>query len=195
MEVVMASNLISQYDGAGHFASNLAFEVQRTNHFELVLHLDSVFPDGGSDEISKHIRLSTKEVSAPKVTSEAINLKHGNETIKVASAPTFGDLSLTVYDTIGKDQVNLLQSWFDKVFDHNTKLMGNVSKYKATGTLYMYSPDCQVIRKWNLSGVWPREFGPASSFSYDSTEAQTITLELSVDRYYEEIEKNEYPKS
>mgnify|MGYP003447426473 CR=1 FL=1 len=188
------SNLISQYDGAGHFANNLAFEVQRTNHFEIVLNLDSVFP-GASDDISKHIRLSTKEVSAPKITSEAIQLKHGNETIKVASAPTFGDLTLTVYDTIGKDQVNLLQSWFDKVFDHGSKLMGNVKDYKATGTLYMYSPDCEVIRKWHLEGVWPREFGPASSFSYDSAEAQTITLELSVDRYHESIEKNEYPTS
>lgn len=187
----MASNLISKYDGAGHFADNLAFEVQRTNHFEIVLHLDTVFPDK-SDTVSKHIRLSTKEVSTPKITSEAISLKHGNETIKVASAPTFGDLTLTVYDTIGQDQVNLLQSWFDKVFDHESKLMGNVKNYKTTGTLYMYSPDCKVIRKWELSGVWPREFGPASSFSYDSAEAQTITLELSVDRYFEVIEKNEY---
>lgn len=190
----MASNLISKYDGAGHFASDLAFEVQRTNHFEIVLNLDEALPDV-SDDIATHIRLSTKEISAPKVTSEAIQLKHGNETIKVASAPTFGDLTLTVYDTIGKDQVNLLQSWFDKVFDHDSKLMGNVRNYKVTGTLYMYSPDCKVIRKWNLFGVWPREFGPASSFSYDSAEAQTITLELSVDRYYEVVEKNEYPKS
>lgn len=183
----MASNVIGkEYSSAGHFASQLNFEVQRTNHFEIVLNLGEVLDKDASD-IAEHIRLSTKEVSPPKVTSEAIQLKHGNETIKVASAPTFDDLTITVYDTIGKDQVNILQSWFDKVFHHETKLMGLVSKYKVSGTLYMYSPDCSIVRKWNLYGVWPRSFGAASSFSYDSTEAQTITLELSVDRYYEEI--------
>lgn len=186
----MAENILGKkYGNASHFANDFAYEVQRTNHFEILLDLGRIFPDNSTD-IETHIRLSTKEVSAPKVTSEAINLKHGNDTIKVASAPTYGDLTLTVYDTIGRDQVNVLQSWFDKVFDHGSRLMGRVTDYKVTGTLYMYSPDCTVIRKWHLEGVWPREFGPANSFSYDSTEAQTITLELSVDKYHEELDKN-----
>lgn len=188
MEVVMKPHVAgTEYGNASHFATELNYEVQRTNHFEIVLNLGEVL-DKDASNIEDHIRLSTKEVSAPKVTSEAIQLKHGNDTVKVASAPTFEDLTITVYDTIGKDQINILQTWFDKVFDHGSRLMGLVSKYKVSGTLYMYSPDCSIIRKWTLFGVWPRSFGAASSFSYDSTEAQTITLELSVDRYYEELE-------
>lgn len=188
----MASDIIGKkYDNASHFADNPSFEVQRTNHFEILLHLDRVFENDKSykgDVVATHIRLSTKDVSAPKVSSEAIQLKHGNDTVKVASAPTFEDLTITVYDTIGQDQINVLQAWFDKVFDHNTRLMGQVSAYKANGTLYMYSPDCKVVRKWDLQGIWPRSYGVANNFSYDSTEAQNVTLELSVDRYYEEKE-------
>lgn len=176
---------IGIYGDAGHFASREDFEVQRTNHFEVVLDLPSTMGTD-KDAISEHIRLSTKEVTAPKVTAQQLTLKHGNDTVKVAAAPEFDDLSITVYDTIGRDQVNTLQSWFDKVFDHKTRLMGLVSQYKAHGTLYMYSPDCKIIRKWDLQGVWPKSYGMASSFSFDSAEAQTITLELSVDRYYED---------
>lgn len=186
MEVVMAKSIAGAgYGGAGHFANEFAYEVQRTNHFEISLNLSGIIGDGTNSET--HIRLSTKDVSAPKISSEAIPLKHGNETVKVASAPSYEDLQITVYDTIGVDQINVLQTWFDKVFDHNKKIMGRVTDYKTQGTLYMYSPDCTVIRQWNLFGVWPRSFSQANNFSYDSTEAQTITLELSVDRFYEEL--------
>lgn len=179
------------YLDASHFATDSNFEVQRTNHFEIVLDLkDLVDIKGeGGEAYSDHIRMSTKSIGAPKITAEAIELKHGNDTVKVASRPTYEDLQITVYDTLGRDQVTVLQSWFDMVFDHKSKLMGMVSKYKTNGTLYMYSPDCTVIRKWVLEGVWPKDFGQASEFSFDSTEAQTVQFTLSVDRYHEEIVK------
>jgi hypothetical protein len=182
----MAEVAGKEYTHAGHFATQTNFEVQRTNHFEIVLDLDKILSGEGAD-VAEHIRLSTKDVSTPKISSEAIPLKHGNDTVKVAAAPTYDDLTITVYDTIGRDQVNTLQKWYNKVFDYDTKLMGLVSQYKASGTLYMYSPDCSIIRKWTLEGVWPRSFGMGESFSFDSANAQTVTLELSVDRYHEEV--------
>lgn len=175
-----------QYTSAGHFASQTNFEVQRTNHFEVVIDLNSILPNG--QDVSEHIRLSVKSISAPKVTSEAITLKHGNDTVKVAAAPTYDDLTLTVYDTIGRDQINTLQSWYTKVFDWDSKLMGLVSDYKTSAVLYMYSPDCSKIRKWILEGVWPKSFGTSDNFDFDNAAAQTVTLELSVDRYHEEVE-------
>lgn len=173
-----------QYTSAGHFATNTQFEVQRTNHFEIVLDLSKVLDN--SDVVSEHIRLSTKDVSAPKINSEPIQLKHGNDTVKVAAAPSYDDIDITVYDTIGQDQLAILQEWYNKVFNWDTKLMGMVSAYKASGVLYMYSPDCTVIRKWILEGVWPKSFGTANGFSFDNAEAQTVSLSLSVDRYHEE---------
>ena len=178
------------YADASHFANNPNFEVQRTNHFEIVIDLGALNLTGeGGDAYADHIRMSTKAIQQPKVSSESIPLKHGNDTVKVAAAPQFEDLQVTVDDTLGRDQIDVLQRWFDKVFDHQTKLMGMVSAYKTNGVLYMYSPDCSVIRKWILQGVWPKDYGQASEFSFDSAEAQTITFTLSCDRYYEEKEK------
>ncbi len=176
------------YADASHFASESGnFEVQRTNHFEVVLDLGKLGLSGGQgDVLSDHIRMSAKSIGTPKVSAEPIELKHGNDRVKVAAAPTFEDLTLTVYDTIGRDQIDVLQQWFGRIFNRESKLMGMVSDYKTNGTLYMYSPDCSLIRKWNLQGVWPKSFGMGSEFSFDSAEAQTITVELSVDRYFED---------
>ena len=173
------------YDGAGHFATNPNFEVQRSNHFEVVLNLSTILESQG-DTVAEHIRLSVKSVTAPKVTSEQITLKHGNDTVKVAAAPSYEDLTIQVHDTLGLDQIDAIQSWYNKVFDWNTKLMGMVSDYKTSGILYMYSPDGSVKRQWVLEGVWPRSYGSGTDFSYESAEAQSVTLDLSVDRYHEE---------
>jgi hypothetical protein len=174
------------YDGAGHFATNPNFEVQRSNHFEVVLNLSDGILGTEGDTISEHIRLSVKSVNAPKVTSEQIMLKHGNDTVKVAAAPQFEDLSIQVHDTLGLDQINAIQKWYNRVFDWQTKLMGMVSNYKTSGILYMYSPDGKIKRQWILEGVWPKAYGNGTDFSYESAEAQSVTLDLSVDRYHEE---------
>ena len=175
-----------RYADASHFASEPAFEVQRTNHFEVVIDLGRLnLTEQGADSISDHIRMSTKSVSAPKVTAEQITLKHGNDSVKVAAAPSVEDLQLTLYDTLGIDQISLLQKWFDKVFNHRSRLMGMATSYKTDGTLYMYSPDCSVIRKWKLKGIWPKDYGVSNEFSFDSADAQNVTVTLSVDRYWE----------
>lgn len=177
------------YADASHFASESGnFEVQRTNHFEVVLDLGKLGLSGGQgDVLSEHIRLSTKSISAPKVSSEQLELRHGNDVVKVAKSPSFDDLTLTVHDTIGRDQIDVMQQWFNRVFSRESKLMGMVSAYKTNGVLYMYSPDCSLIRKWNLEGIWPKSFGVGSEFSFDGTgDGQTITVELSVDRYFED---------
>lgn len=173
------------YDGASHFANNSNFEVQRTNHFEVVLNLADILGDGAT--IAEHIRLSVISISAPKVSSEAIELKHGNDTVKVAAAPKYEELTLNIHDTLGLDQLQAVQTWYNRVFDWNTKLMGMVKDYKTSGVLYMYSPDGSIVRSWILEGVWPSSFGSDSEFSYENSDGQKISITLSVDRYHEEL--------
>ena len=177
------------YADASHFANNPNFEVQRTNHFEVVIDLSALDLEGSGDALSDHIRMSAKSIAAPKVSADSLELRHGNDIVKVAKSPSFEDLQVTLYDTLGRDQIHVLQSWFDRVFNHETKLMGMVSQYKTNAVLYMYSPDCSVIRKWILQGVWPKDYGVTSEFSFENSDAQNVSMTLSVDRYWEEKEK------
>lgn len=178
---------IGVYGSAGHFATDPNFEVQRTNHFEIVLDLSRLNLEVNGETATEHLRLSTKSFTQPKVSSEALELRHGNDIVKVAKAPTFDNLTLTVHDTLGLDQIYVCQAWFEKIFDRKTKLMGMVSDYKTDGILYMYSPDGKIVRKWILQGVWPLNYGQGNEFSFDGTgDGQTVSMELSVDRYWEE---------
>ena len=152
------------------------------------LNLNEGSPDSldGADP-AEHLRLSTKSFTQPKVSSEAIELRHGNDVVKVAKSPSFENLTLTVHDTLGLDQIKVCQAWFNKVFNRSTKLMGRVSDYKTDGILYMYSPDGKTVRKWIIQGVWPLTYGQGSEFSFEGNgDGQTITMDLSVDRYWEE---------
>jgi hypothetical protein len=183
---------LTRYESASHFANDSNFEVQRANHFEVVIDLPQSLADAVPDVAgaSRHLRLSTKSISAPKVSADQITLKHGNDTVKVAAAPSYEDLTLTVHDTLGTDQVDLVQSWFNLVFDNKTRLMGLSTKYKSEGTLYMYAPDGSMCRKWHLHGVWPKDFGQSGDFSFDDAgTAQSISITLSVDRFEEEKSK------
>ena len=49
----------------------------------------------------------------------------------------------------------------------------------------MYSPDGSICRRYNLQGVWPTNIS-VSDFAYDNSEAATISVDLSVDRFFEE---------
>ena len=127
----------------------------------------------------------TEHKYLPLLEAITEGLKHGNDTVKVAAAPSFDNVTLTVYDTIGRDQIAVLQHWFEKIFSRKTKLMGMVASYKTNATLYMYSPDGSICRRYNLQGVWPTNIS-VSDFGYDGSEAATISVDLSVDRFFEE---------
>lgn len=174
---------MSRYSGASHFATNSAYEVQRTQHYEIVIEgLDDVSDEAaGYQEV---FTLTAYRVGAPKMSVDTIDLKKGNETVKVAAVPKYDNISVEVYDVIGKDMQRILQDWFYKIFDPETKQMGLVNSYKKNATLYLYSPDSTSVRVWTLYGVFPVSIS-FSDMSSNSAEAVTVSLDLSVDRAVE----------
>ena len=171
------------YEGASYFASDANFEVQRANHFEILINLDQLRPAlTNVGEYQKHIRLCCTQASIPNIRINPTALRHGNEYVNVAGSPTYENTRISVYDTIGSNMADLLQQWFWRVFNPNDHHMGLVSSYKCSANLFLYSPDCSVIRIWELYGVFPTSL----SFGELSAEQQgtpmSIQMELAVDR-------------
>ena len=77
---------------------------------------------------------------------------------------------------------DLLQKWFWRVFNPDTHHMGLVASYKCSANLFLYSPDCSVIRKWELYGVFPTNltFGELSAEQQGTP--MSIQMELAVDK-------------
>lgn len=172
---------IESYSGADHFKDNVNYEVQRQNHFEISIDLKRLNL-GPSDIYSEHIRLCCTNAGIPNLTIDPVDLKHGNEIIHVAGQPKFTNSSIKVYDTIGSNMANMLQSWFWRIFNPETHLMGLVTSYKTDAQLYLYSPDASVIRCWDLIGVFPTSLNFGEMSSDGGGGVQQITMELSVDR-------------
>ena len=172
------------YQGAGHFIDEKGnFEVQRANHFEVMINLGELRPElSNASTYLEHIRLCCTQASIPNIRINPTALRHGNEYVNVAGSPTYENTRISVYDTIGSNMANLLQEWFYRVFNPNTHHMGLVASYKCTASLFLYSPDSSVVREWKLYGVFPTSltFGELSAEQQGTP--MSIQMELAVDR-------------
>ena len=185
----MADN-ITRYSGAGSFANDSNYEVQRSNHFEIQIDFSSFNDFAGinknniqqADEMSKTIRLCCTSAPIPTINIQTQPLRHGNETVNVAGSPSWGTMSVGIYDVIGRNVAKLLQTWFHNVFNPYTHVMGMVKNYKTTATVFQYSPDASIIRKWVCYGVFPTSLNFGSYSADGQGQPVIIQMELSVDK-------------
>lgn len=162
------------YSGASYFATDSNWEVQRTNHFELII-TELTVP-------AEIIRMACESVKIPSINVETTELRHGNEIVKVATNPSFDGGSIVMKDAIGADLEMAIWNWFSLVLDiENDSVMGLVVDYKKTTRLIQYSPNNSVSRTWKCSGVFPTSFD-AGDLSYASPDKKLITCNLSVDK-------------
>lgn len=165
------------YGTASHFATDVGYEVQRTNHFDVQI-TDLDIP---GNRISEKIRLSVESVSIPAINLQTTELRMGNEAVKVATAPNFDSGNLVMKDTVGSDLELAFYAWFCMVYDPETGLMGLCSNYKKTTRLNQYSPDGSIKRPWKCLGVFPTTFS-AGELTYANADKKLISSTMSVDK-------------
>ncbi len=176
-------SMINSYSGAGHFANDSNYEVQRSNHYEISIDLEALnLPEDQNAGHQEAIRLCCTQAGIPQIQINPQQLRHGNETINVAGSPQWNTSSITVYDTIGKSMANILQDWFFRIFNPDTHTMGLVTNYKTTATLFLYSPDASVIRSWTLYGVFPTSLNFGDLSAEQQGTPLTIRMDLAVDK-------------
>lgn len=160
--------------GAMHMSNERNYEVQRTNHFEVIF-----------EGLSEDITLAVSSCSLPTISQDPISLSFGNSDVKVAGKLSFDDVSLVVKDFIVADIERQCYEWRRQVGDPETMKVGWASDYKRNGRLYQYGPDGTCVRTWRLKGCWPTSM-QMSDGSYDGSDKKEITLPISVDLAYPE---------
>lgn len=161
------------YMGASHFASDSAYEVQRTNHFEVII--------SGLTAEAEKIRMLVESVKIPSINLDTTELKQGNETVKVATNPSFDGGDISLKDAIGVDLEMAMWNWFTSVYDPNTGLMGLVTEYKKVMRLIQYSPNGATSRTWKCMGCFPTSYD-AGELTYASPDKKLISATISVDK-------------
>lgn len=189
------------YGSASYFANNADFQPALSNHFEIYIEglgsgaADAVFTGkdnfndaynavsnivSGSDAVGEILRLTVSSFSTPDISVDEIELRHGNDSVKIAGTPKVGDAKITVHDVVGADTERMLWAWFSLVYDPVTKMMGLAADYKKNGMLYQLAPDGSSVRAWQCKGLWPTSI-PSKSFDYGDGREMSIDIDLKCD--------------
>lgn len=157
---------------AGFMSVASTYEVQRTNNFRIVFD-KTVDPNG-------YIELACDSTGLPTMTNDPIELSYGNSKVKVAGQATVDDVSVVVKDFIEPDIEKILWDWRLKVYNPENGKVGWAKNYKKDATIVQYGPNGEVLRKWQLKGVWPTSLD-LGELNYDGGDKKSITMNLSVD--------------
>lgn len=177
--------------GTYHLADNpQLYEIQRSNNFELIVTgLENLRRPGTvgdeSTAVIKNaqevIRLSVASSFVPSFSQQSIEIRRGNSSFKYAGVPTFSGGQVVVNDYIGADTLGCLNAWQALSYNVYTEKVGLASDYKKECTLIEYSPDYQVVRKFNLHGCWISSL-TQSDFNSDGNDKHQITMTIEIDR-------------
>ena len=131
-------------------------------------------------DATEAFRLAVQKAFIPQNSLDTATIKHGNETVNVATSYSVEGGSITCKDAVAANIERLCWAWFNQVINVETMLMGLVVDYKKTTQLILFSPDGSVARFWTCLGTFPKSFS-SSEPSYDSSELREISMDLVVD--------------
>lgn len=180
--------------GTNHMVSNVGYEPQRTNNYEVqITGLEGITDMYGhsvsqSSNASEIITLSTASFEAPNITISPITVRYGNNSIKFAGVPEFPDSSIVLNDYIGVNTEKILSAWFSQAYNPVTEEIGYAVEYKKTAFLIEYDTKYSTgstkynyqSRVWKMEGCWLANL-QLGSFSADGGAQRQITATMVYD--------------
>lgn len=155
---------------AQHLSNNKTYEIQRSNHFEVIV-----------SDLGEEFTLTVQRCSLPEMTIGIVELTHGNSKSKVAGQLEFADGSMDIKDAILPDIEDRCYKWFCKAVNPETGKMGWASDYKRDILVNQFAPDGTYIRTWKLQGAWITTFTPGE-MDMTNPEAKLISLTIAYDK-------------
>jgi len=179
---------------AQHIAANLEkYEAARTGFFVFLVNeaLNEKIRDkiintfGRTAELlanaSEAIKLNVVKASVPSFKVNVLEYTRGNEKIKFAGTPEWGDGSITVDDVVGLDTKAILLGWKELAYDTKTRKGGRMKDYKYDCTLIEYTQDYEPLRTWTLYGCWVSEVSD-EDFDKENDGKRQLTATIQYDR-------------
>ena len=129
------------------------------------------------------IKLSVSSSSVPHFTQTTISVKRGNNEMKFAGTPSFGDGTIKLNDWIGAGTKDVLLAWQRLSYNVKTEKVGLAADYKRDAYLLEYTPDDQLVTTWVLKGCWISGLSE-DGFDHESNEKNVITATITYDKAY-----------
>ena len=168
------------------------FEIQRNNNYEfIVTNIDDLIRPGmlGDETNAKlkdaqnMLRLSVTQAFIPHFTQAPIEIKRGNNTLKYAGIPQFGEGTIQFNDFIGADVKTILMAWQNMSYSVYTEKVASLQRtpYKKNCYLLEYPPDYFAPhRKWIIGGCWISGISE-SEFTNDNGDKHQVSCTIQYD--------------
>ena len=179
-----------------HISANLyeSYEAGRTSFFVLEVHgLNNLLkPDYTGDESAAdetdyianaedNLRLNVIKCPVPHFELSTNEYRRGNDVVKFAGVPTWNGGDIVVDDVVGLDTKSILMAWLYKAYNPHTRKGGRMKDYKKTASLIEYTQDYEVIRTWNIEGIFLTKLGEGD-FDRENDGKRQITATFVFDR-------------
>ena len=192
---VIDKNYASEGLGAAHISGGnygTWFEAAHNAFFTLVITgLDNLMPpetnkagtETAIDETIAQtaIKLNVTKCPIPHFNVDTGEFRRGNETIKFATTPTWDGGSITVDDTVGSNIKEILLAWQYLAYDPRTGKVGRMAEYKKVATLCEYTQDYELIRSWDLHGIFVTKLDEGE-FDKENDGKRQITVNFVYDK-------------
>lgn len=143
---------------------------------------------GNTDNQNEALAFVAKTCTTPHITFGDTIINRMNEQYKFAGNPTWSDINCTFYDFIRKSTSDselsagdILYNWSCMIYNPLTGQMGYKTQYATSATLAQLDPAGNIIRAWNLFGIYPSDIDWGNSLDYSSGEACEITATFKYD--------------
>jgi hypothetical protein len=126
--------------------TGLLGDIRKNNNF--IVHIEDITQDGNS------LDLVIQKAFLPQVSLNVLELRHGNDAIKLAGVATWQGGQITILDTLSRVELDTLLEWFNQTYDTETGTIGLASEYKKVGYITEYASDGRYQRRWTVNGMW-----------------------------------------
>lgn len=121
-----------------------------------------------------------KTAARPQMTIEAVEIPFINSRRYVAGKPTWGTMSVVLYDAIAPSGAQQVMEWVRAHFESVSGRKGYADFYKRDVQLKMLDPVGTVVELWDIKGAQITEAN-FNELTYDDHAVTEINLTLQFD--------------
>lgn len=144
---------------------------------------------GNNAGLEEGLAFVAKSASVPTISFEKTTTKRIHEGFNTAGMVSWNDLNVVFNDFIrnSTDSVkevaagDAMYNWCSMIYNPLTGQMGYKTQYATSATEAQFDPAGNIIRAWNIFGIFPTSVDFGGTLSYDDAGATEITCTYAYD--------------
>lgn len=144
---------------------------------------------GNAAGLEEGLAFVAKSATVPQITFEKTQTKRIHEAFNSAGMVSWNDLSVVFNDFIRNAAASngevaagdAMYNWCSMIYNPLTGQMGYKTQYATSATEAQFDPAGNIIRAWNLFGIFPTSVDFGGTLSYEDAGATEVNCTYAYD--------------